>query len=133
MMRNLFLATIAGLLTACTWVETKPGAENVEVLEQARVGKCERLGKTRVQVLESFAGLDRHDKEIAEDLAQLAKNNAVEMKGDTVSPLTPVKQGEREFGIYRCIDAAGDSGRDGAATDEEDSEDGVTTQPYRDR
>lgn len=133
MMRNLFLATIAGLLAACTWVETKPGAENVEVLEQARVAKCERLGKTRVQVLESFAGLDRHDKEIAEDLAQLARNNAVEMGGDTVSPLTPVEQGERQFGIYRCIDAGDDSGRDDTATDEGDSEDGVTTQPYRDR
>lgn len=130
MMRNLSTITIAAFLAACTWIETKPGAESVELLEQARVAKCERLGKTRVQVLQSVAGLERHEEEVADDLARMAKNNAVEMKGDTVSPLTPVENGERTFGIYRCID---DAGRDGTAPEDEDSEEEVTTRPYRKR
>lgn len=105
-MRYLFMALAFGtlLVGGCTWVDVKPAAQDVLILSKARVANCNRLGTTDVSVAESVGFLDRVPEDVAEDLANLARNQAVEMGGDTITPLSEPVKGQQTFGVYDCVD-----------------------------
>ena len=46
--------------------------------------------------------VDRNKDTVREELAALAKNEAVRMNADTIVPLTSLKDGSMQFGIYNC-------------------------------
>lgn len=131
-MRNLIPASLfvgaLAILAGCTWVDTKPGADEVLQLPERRVQSCEKLGSVEVSVLARVAGLDRHEEEIEQDLQQLARNHAVEKDGDTIAALSEVKEGEQRYGVYRCEDRD-TSPRSPQSQDEEEQE-GVTVREY---
>jgi uncharacterized protein DUF4156 len=94
-------ACIAALfgLASCSFIETHQGAENVRVVNQYEVDRCDLLGKTTVSTMVRFRNPDR----VQEDLVQLAKNSAVGMKGDTIVRGEEPHPGERTFSVYRCL------------------------------
>ncbi len=98
------VAVTAMVLAGCSTVKLKPGAEEVEILEAARVKDCKRLGKTQVSVAEKLGFVPRGDKAIREDLERLARNSAVKMGGDTLSPESGIENGEQSFGVYDCVE-----------------------------
>lgn len=100
-----FVAVTAVLvISACSPVKVKPAAEDVELLDAARVKNCERLGKTRVSVATKIGFIPRGDKAIHEDLRRLARNSSVEMGGDTIAEESEVRDGEQVFGVFKCIE-----------------------------
>ncbi|MDY6942906.1 MAG: DUF4156 domain-containing protein [Pseudomonadota bacterium] len=103
-MKNVFALLFPLLLVGCSWVTVTPKAEHVLALPQERVTHCEKLGEITVTVLEKIWFLSRREEDISRDLERLAKNNAVNMGGDTVAPLTKIADGQRKYGIYRCLD-----------------------------
>lgn len=128
-MRYLLIALAAGIMltSGCTWVDVKPAAQNVLVLSKARVANCQRLGTTDVSVAESVGFLNRVPEDVAKDLANLARNQAVEMGGDTITPLSDPRNGKQTFGVYNCV------GSEQAVPAQENSPDdnGVKTIPYK--
>lgn len=98
-----FVAVAAVFAAGCSTVEVKPGAAEVEVLDADRVADCRKLGSTTVSVAENLGFIPRGDKAIQTDLHRLARNSAVGMDGDTISPEGPVEEGEQKFGVYDCI------------------------------
>ena len=99
----ILLALLPALLTACSFIPKNPGADKVLVLPLERVKNCVELGQTKVQVLDRVGFLARRSAYIEADLQRLAKNNAVDMGGDTVSALTGVINGRQTFGVYKCL------------------------------
>ena len=99
----ILLALMPALLTACSFIPKNPGADKVLVLPLERVKNCVELGQTKVQVLDRVGFLARRSASIEADLQRLAKNNAVDMGGDTVSALTGVINGRQTFGVYKCL------------------------------
>jgi hypothetical protein len=98
------LLVAAGLgLMSCSWVKLTPGGDKVRVLSQAEVASCKKLGKTMVSVADKIAGLQRKDKVVEENLVDLARNAAADMKGDTIVPATPIQDGKQTFDVYRCV------------------------------
>ncbi|MCP1728382.1 hypothetical protein J2T60_002382 [Natronospira proteinivora] len=122
---GLLLAVLT--LAACTWVRPDTGADEVLVLPKERVADCERLGSVEVSVLARVVGMDRHEEEVESDLQVLARNHAVERGGDTVVPLSEIKDGEQRYGIYSC---QGNQAGEGEPEADEDEEEGVTVQQY---
>lgn len=119
---------ILGMLLAagCTWVEVAPEARDVIVLDQARAAKCRNLGKVEVSVLNKVGMFDRLEEDIAKDLAVLARNQGAQMGGDTVSPLTGIKDGKRTFGVYQCLEP----GQQKPGAQDQSQESGAQTLPY---
>jgi hypothetical protein len=99
----ILLALLPALLTACSFIPKNPGADKVLVLPLERVKNCVELGQTKVQVLDRVGFLARRSASIEADLQRLAKNNAIDMGGDTVSALTGVINGRQTFGVYKCL------------------------------
>jgi hypothetical protein len=72
------------------------------------VKACKRVGKATVSVKSSVAGVPRKESVIARELEKLARNSALDLHGDTVVPITPIVDGERSFGVYRCVGTVSD-------------------------
>ena len=105
MKTNFTIATMATalLVAGCSTVKLKPGAEDVEVLSQARTAHCDRLGQTRVSIADKLGPIPRGDKAIRADLERLARNSAIGLGGDTLTPVSEVEDGEQVFAVYDCV------------------------------
>lgn len=103
MWRKAMLTVATITLTACTWVTLTPEGEKVRVLSAEEVTKCREVGKTTVSLAAKVLGVERHPEDVQKELNMLARNSAVELKGDTVVPLAPPEEGKQVFAVYRCM------------------------------
>jgi hypothetical protein len=99
----ILLALLPALLSACSFIPKSPGADKVLILPLERVKNCTEIGQTKVQVLDRIGFLARRGVSVETDLQRVAKNNAIDMGGDTVSALTGVVNGRQTFGVYKCL------------------------------
>jgi len=91
------------LLSACSWVQPLPGAYGVGLLDADEVTHCKKLGSTTTSVLSRVGLYERDTAAMRKDLILLARNEAVNMRGDTIVAISPVVEGRMEFAIYKCL------------------------------
>jgi hypothetical protein len=96
----MLLGSVA--ISGCTWVDPKPGASSVTLVQPTHVSNCKPLGTTTSQVKAKVGIYNRSEEKVAEELLTLAQNSAVEVGGDTLVALTPPTDGEQKFKIYKC-------------------------------
>lgn len=101
MRKIIGLGLVVLLLSACTWVELTPEGENVTVAKAEHVTNCKFTGTSTVSVRSTAVG-DRDMAKIKTELETLARNEASKLKGDTVVPVTEIKEGEQTFKVYQC-------------------------------
>jgi len=89
-------------LSACTWVNLTKQGEEVKIATKEDVSSCKQVGKTTVTTLSKLAGMNRYDESMQDELNKLARNSAVDLKGDTVVPITPIEDGHQTFAVFRC-------------------------------
>ncbi len=102
---TLFVAGALTVIAGCTWVSPSPEVkqQGIMVLPQDRVTNCRLLSKTTVSVADRVGFINRVQADVESDLKNLAMNQAVSQGGDTVSALSPAKDGDQTFGIYKCL------------------------------
>lgn len=105
-MRRSLFALLCLTASACAWVTLTPGGEKVRVLDAGEVSACKELGNTTVSLLAKVAGINRNEAQVEKELSLLARNSAADMGGDTVVPITTVKEGKRTYTVYKCVGAA---------------------------
>ena len=66
------------------------------------VKNCKLLGKTTVSVKADIASIERNKEKVKNELETLARNNAINLKGDTVVAITNIHKGQQVYNIYRC-------------------------------
>lgn len=103
MKKYLSILLFTFTLTACTWVELTPEGEKVRVLSQGEVQSCKKIGKTTVSLMSEIAGIERNKEKVKKELEALARNTAIDLKGDTVVPASEIIDGKQVFDVYRCI------------------------------
>jgi len=101
-MKRVLVSVLCLGLAGCAWVSLDPGASVVTQRDADSVGNCKRLGKTHTQTLDGLGFIPRRPSRVEEDLLALARNEAVRMGGNVVSPLSGIDAGEQDFAIYRC-------------------------------
>ncbi len=102
-MRTTLVTGLAILLMAgCNWVKLEHGADSVRLVEPSQVRNCERLGTTTTSVRSRVAGIERSSRKVSDELANLARNSAWEMSGDTIVADSPPGEGKQRFVVYRC-------------------------------
>ena len=90
-------------LSGCSWVQVTPGGQAVRLVQSKNdVSGCKELGSTTSSVMSKFF-IERNQDTVARELADLARNSAAEMGGDTIVPISPITEGKRTFGIYKCV------------------------------
>jgi hypothetical protein len=109
-MKKILLMMMAALLvfslTACAWVKVTGKGEGVRVLQSAQsLESCKKLGNVNSKVISQFI-FDRDAEKVAGELADLARNEAALMGGDTVVPVSKIIDGRRSFAVYQCFQPA---------------------------
>lgn len=102
MNKLMWLLVFTSLCSACTWVKVNDDGKNVAVSKMANVQGCEKVRTVNVKVTDNLGPLDRSADKVATELATMARNEAVSFNGDTVVPVTEIKDGAQSFAVYKC-------------------------------
>ena len=88
----------------CTWVSLTPGAAEIRVAPTERdVGGCKHIGDISARTKSKVGIIARNADQISEELATLARNEAVEMGADTILAVSPpTLEGVQKFRAYQC-------------------------------
>jgi hypothetical protein len=104
-MQNYKKTLLLGLittLTACSFVSLNPNAKDVIVLENTDTLKqCKFLGNTTVSVWNKAETFQSNTTVITQ-LDTLARNQAVTMGGNRVTPNSAITDGQRTYSVYNC-------------------------------
>ncbi|MBY0474406.1 MAG: DUF4156 domain-containing protein [Nitrosomonas sp.] len=105
-MKKILIAVCGSLiLSSCTWVKVTSNGESVRLVQSARtVESCKKLGQVTAKV-ESKIVFNRDTEKVADELADLARNEAALMGGDTIAPVSEINDGRRSFSVYQCFPA----------------------------
>jgi hypothetical protein len=103
-MKNIPVVLVMCLLVfSCTWVKLTEKGEKTRVLDAAEVIDCRKLGKTTSVSKAVVARMQRSKEKLQKELETLARNSAVDLKGDTVVPVGVPIDGKQVFEVYRCM------------------------------
>jgi len=105
-MKKILIAVCGCLvLSFCTWVKVTPNGESVRLVQSVRVVElCKRIGKVNTKVVSEVV-FNRDPEKVASELADLARNEAALMRGDTIVPASEIIDGRRSFDVYQCFPA----------------------------
>ena len=98
---GLLAALVAVSPTACTFVHMAPGAARVKVLAAAP-SSCEKRGEVEVSVKDRLGPYERSESQVRDELETLARNEAPGVGADSISPITPPRDGEQRWAMWRC-------------------------------
>jgi hypothetical protein len=90
------------VLLGCDWAPLTRSGEEVLVARPEQVQPCRRIGETSAKTKNMVAGVNRDPVTVSQELQNLARNAAAEMKGDTIVPIGEPWWGEQRFTVYRC-------------------------------
>ena len=92
----------AGSLAACTTARLTASGEKARLLSVDEAAKCEKLGRAVIS-RKPLISIPRPQAIIVKELRILARNNAANMGGDTVAPVSGVSNGQQTFEVYKCV------------------------------
>ena len=99
-MRSILLLAALLATSGCTFVHMAPGAAEVKVL--AAAPSCEKRGEVEVSVKDRLGPYERSESQVRDELETLARNEAPGVGADSISPITPPKDGEQRWAMWRC-------------------------------
>lgn len=106
---RLLLAALSGaaLLAGCSYgIVPDVGSQTVRTAWNGNVSGCRDVGKVTVSVLSRVGPVDRNDIKVRDELEIMARNQAAQMRADTIVPLGEPKDGEQSWEGYACGNVA---------------------------
>lgn len=103
-MKKIVVVVCVGfILSSCTWVRVTSQGEGVRLVQSARaVESCKKIGKVNTKVVSEVV-FNRDAEKVAGELADLARNEAATLGGDTIVPTSEIIDGRRSFDVYQCF------------------------------
>ena len=92
------------LMAGCTWVELNDKGRSVIIVTAEQLSPaCERIGVINASTRDSIvAGTHRNTHKVQQELNTLARNEAGQMKSNTIVAQAPATEGKQSFIAYRC-------------------------------
>ena len=101
-MKGAFAIAIALLSAGCTYVKTDTAAQGVVLANESRIQNCKRIGTANAKVKADIVGINRKQQKVASELLALARNEAVNLGGNTLVSDSPIEDGRQRFIVYKC-------------------------------
>mgnify|MGYP005609464121 FL=1 len=103
-MKKIVIAVCVGfILSSCTWVKVTSNGEGVRLVQSAKaVEPCKKIGKVNTKVVSEVV-FNRDAEKVAGELADLARNEAATLGGDTIVPTSEIIDGRRSYDVYQCF------------------------------
>jgi len=98
------IAVISSLwLAGCVFVQPTVEGKKVRLLAAHEVEQCRNLGSITSRVQDRVGVILRSQEAVEDDVLQNAKNEAADMRGDTLVATSAIENGKQTFGVYRCL------------------------------
>lgn len=95
MKKALIVSCVVLILSSCTWVKVTPKGDGVRLVPSNKyVAQCKNLGKVNAKVVSQII-FERNPDKVAEELANMARNEAAGMGADTIVPISEIVDGRR--------------------------------------
>ncbi|HRB97068.1 MAG TPA: DUF4156 domain-containing protein [Nitrosomonas sp.] len=103
-MKKIVVVVCVGfILSSCTWVRVTSQGEGVRLVQSAKaVEPCKKIGKVNTKVVSEVV-FNRDAEKVAGELADLARNEAATLGGDTIVPTSEIIDGRRSYDVYQCF------------------------------
>ena len=103
-MKKIVVVVCVGfILSSCTWVRVTSQGEGVRLVQSAKaVEPCKKIGKVNTKVVSEVV-FSRDAEKVAGELADLARNEAATLGGDTIVPTSEIIDGRRSYDVYQCF------------------------------
>ena len=101
-MKTLLALVVVLSVTGCQWVKTTHEGQQVALVKRIHVTDCKEMGETTSKVKSKVGILERSKRKVADELVNLAKNEAATIGGDSIVPKAPIRDGSQTFTIYQC-------------------------------
>ena len=103
MTRILKFLCLSLVLTSCgSWVRLTGPGQQVEVRSENQLSACEPLGRASSLTLGRLLLVERNTTRQEAELLTLARNEAGDMGGNAIVPMTAAAGGKQSFAVYRC-------------------------------
>jgi hypothetical protein len=100
---SFFLVALVTLTSGCSWVKVTEDGSSVAVANIANVRDCKKISTVNVKVKDNFVGsMKRDPNKVGQELTNLARNEAAAGGGNTIVPVSMVKDGRQSFDVYNC-------------------------------
>lgn len=91
------------LLAFCSsWVQLTDPGQQVGVRSESQVSDCQPLGRASSSTLDRLLLIERNTARQEDELLTLARNEAGDMGGNAIVPVTAAADGKQSFAVYRC-------------------------------
>lgn len=100
-MRIPLLAFGCFALAGCAFVSMTPGGQRVQVLDSAPAG-CVSRGEVVVTMTHRVGFYERDALRVRDELEILARNQAVGLGANRISPMQPPENGRQRWAMWRC-------------------------------
>ena len=91
------------LLASCgSWVQLTGPGQQVEVRSEGQVSACQSLGRASSSTLDRLLLIERNTVRQEDELLTHARNEAGDMGGNAIVPMTAASAGKQSFAVYRC-------------------------------
>lgn len=87
---------------ASNLIEVRKGSDRVLLTGESQIVNCQPKGEINVSVLAEVGFITRSSEAVEANLAQLARNGAVDAGADTVVKGNSSEYGKRTFTMYKC-------------------------------
>ncbi len=103
-MKKLSVVFCLGLaLGGCNFVKVTENGSSVAVSNASAVGGCSKVSTLTVKTRGNYVGtMKRNPETLAKELTNMARNDAVDVGGDTVVPISQPVDGKQSFDVYKC-------------------------------
>ena len=99
-MKTYLLITMGLLLSACTWVNENPQGQSVAIINGA--SNCPKAGTINVSTKYKITFIKRSSKKVQGELQTLARNEALKINANTISPINEPVAGKQSYTAYTC-------------------------------
>ncbi|MEN9947087.1 MAG: hypothetical protein RLZZ293_1473 [Pseudomonadota bacterium] len=101
-MKKYSIVLLIGILSACSFVSLNPEAKDVVVSSTINDSTtCKKINDITVSVWKKADTFQSQEK-TEDQLDILARNQAANLKGNTVVATSTVNQGQRSYAVYNC-------------------------------
>ncbi len=100
--RMLLLLPAIAVAGGCSFTKLTEGGANVRPATAAEVASCTGLGKVTASVAHEVGFIQRSEGAVRDNVYDTAKNSAAGMGGDTIVPVSELRDGKQAFDVYRC-------------------------------
>lgn len=98
----IFLLLLSLVLASCSWVSENKSGQSVAIIGQGETPECQLVGTINVSTTYKIGFIKRGSNKVLDELQVLARNEAIKIDANTISPNSKPVDGKQSYVAFKC-------------------------------